>query len=474
MTTEVLAPAGNLEKLIMALHYGADAVYLAGQAYGLRAFADNFTLEEMAEGIGYAHERGKKVYVTVNIFAHNRDFAGLSEYLQQLEALGADAIIVSDPGVISVARRVVPNLPIHISTQANVTNAESARFWADQGAQRIVLARELSLDEIREIRQAVDVELEVFVHGAMCMSYSGRCMISDYLTGRQANKGECAQACRWKYALMEETRPGTYLPVEEDERGSYVFNSRDLCLLQDIPALLEAGVHSLKIEGRMKSVHYVATVTQIYRRAVDRTLLAWSQGKEPRIETSWWEELGKISHRPYTRGFLYGPPGQEPEIAYRREYDFVGIVRRYDEQRREALIEVRNRIRLGDLLEIAGPSTAPSLLIVNEMWDEEGNPLEQAPRPHQRITLKVHRTLAPLDLIRRPKSGGEESFLKVRINPSHIFYLDIILEGFGHLGVPTTVDKESGMVLIRTTPDTKEEVIRVLESLPWPAQWEQD
>ncbi|MZP31257.1 DUF4911 domain-containing protein [Heliobacterium undosum] len=474
MGIELLAPAGNPEKLAMALHYGADAVYLAGKELGLRAYAGNFTSEEMARGIALAHEQGKKVYVTVNIFAHNRDFANLPAYLTELRDMGADAILVSDPGVFAVARRTVPDLPIHISTQANVTNAESARFWADQGAKRIVLARELSLAEIREIRQAVDIELEVFVHGAMCMSYSGRCMISDYLTGRGANRGECAQACRWKYALVEETRPGLYLPVEEDERGSYVFNARDLCLLPDIPALIDAGVDSFKIEGRMKSVHYVATVTQVYRRAVDSALAAQVAGRPSRTLTSWWEELAKISHRPYTQGFLHGPPGQEPDLPYRRDYDFVGVVQAYDAQKREAEIEVRNRIRLGDILELAGPGATPFLTIVNEMRDDEGNAIDKAPRPHQRIRIRVPRPVAPLDLVRRPKDGGEDSFLKVRINPSHIFYLDIILEGFGHLGVPTTVDKEAGLVLIRTTPDTREEVIRVLESLPWPAVWERE
>ncbi|KAB2951285.1 DUF4911 domain-containing protein [Heliorestis acidaminivorans] len=470
MSIELLAPAGNLEKLTMALHYGADALYMAGERFGLRAYAGNFTTEQMSKGIAEAHKQGKKAYVTVNIFAHNKDLQGLDDYLRELEAIGADAIIVSDPGVFAIARRTVPNLPIHISTQANVTNLEAARFWAEQGAERIVLARELTLAEIKEIHEQVNVELEVFVHGAMCMSYSGRCLISDYLTGRKANQGECTQACRWKYALMEEQRPGMYMPIEEDERGSYIFNARDLCLLEDIPALIESGVKSFKIEGRMKSVHYVATVTQVYRRAIDSYYKRKAEGKEYKVDRAWWDELGKISHRPYTRGFLHGPPGQEPDVAYNREYDFVGLVRQYDEKNKRVQVEVRNRILLGDILEFSGPDKAAFLTVANEMWDEEEKAIEQAPRPHQLIWLKSRFPLDQLDMVRRPKGSGEEEYLKVRIDPSHIFYLDIILEGFGHLGVPTTVDRQSGIVLIRTTKDTRPEVIKILETLPWPTQ----
>ncbi|QGG46725.1 U32 family peptidase C-terminal domain-containing protein [Heliorestis convoluta] len=471
---ELLAPAGNLEKLTMALQYGADAIYMAGGRFGLRAYAGNFTTEQMEKAITLAHSQGKKAYITVNIFAHNKDLLGLDEYLREIEAIGADAIIVSDPGVFAIARRTVPNMPIHISTQANVTNVEAARFWSDLGAERIVLARELSLQEIREIQEEVDVELEVFIHGAMCMSYSGRCLISDYLTGRKANQGECTQACRWKYALQEEQRPGMYMPIEEDERGSYIFNARDLCLLADIPALIESGIKSFKIEGRMKSVHYVSTVTQVYRRAIDSYYKKKAEGKAYQVDRAWWDELSKISHRPYTRGFLYGPPGQEPDVAYNREYDFVGVVRHYDEANQRVQVEVRNRILLGDILEFTGPNKANFLTVANEIWDEENQPIDQAPRPHQLIWLKSRFPLAPLDMVRRPKGSGEEEFLKVRIDPSHIFHLDIILEGFGHLGVPTTVDRQSGIVLIRTTKDTRPEVIKILETLPWPAQLFED
>ncbi|MCW2278035.1 U32 family peptidase C-terminal domain-containing protein [Heliophilum fasciatum] len=467
MSVELLAPAGNREKLQMALHYGADAVYLGGQAYGLRAYAGNFAGESLIEAIQYTHQQGKKAYVTVNIFAHNRDLDGLPEYLEQLAAAQADGIIVADPGVVAIAKRTVPDLPIHLSTQANVTNAAAARFWAEQGVKRIVLARELSIEEIRQIRQAVDIELEVFIHGAMCMSYSGRCLISDYLTGRQANKGECAQACRWRYGLVEEKRPDMVFPIEEDERGSYIFNASDLCLLEAIPELCEAGVNSMKIEGRMKSVHYVATVARVYRQALDRYLQKGSK----RISPEWWDELTKISHRQYTTGFLYGRPGQDTEKTEQREYDFVGLVQDYNPVTKQATIEVRNRIVSGDLLEIVGPSNPPFLLIAHEMVDQEtGEVIEKAPRPHQRIQLKVRRPVQPFDLVRRPKAGGEESFIQVAVDRAHIFYLDIFLEGFGHLGVPTTVDKEAGLLLIRTTPDTREEVLRILRTLPWPVQ----
>lgn len=468
MGKELLAPAGNLEKLIMALHYGADAVYLAGEEYGLRAFAGNFSLDDLATGIDLAHRQGKRVYVAVNIFAQNRDLTGLPEYLGRLAGMGADALIVADPGVFALARRHAPNLAVHISTQANITNREAAKFWAGLGAKRLILARELSLAEIQEIRQAVDVELEVFVHGAMCVSYSGRCLLSDYLTGRQANRGECTQPCRWRYALLEETRPGMYLPLEEDGRGSYIFNSRDLCLLADLPALVAAGVDSFKIEGRMKSVHYVATVTQVYRKALDCCLRNPAPHQPFCSQTTGQVELGKVSHRPYTRGFLAGRPGQEPAVSYRRDYTFVGVVRDYDRDGQFAVIEVRNRVQPGDFLEFTGPATPVFFTVVNEIWDENGVPLAQANRPHQLIKLKVPRPLAPLDLVRRPQGGGEEAFLRVRLDPDRVFHLGDVLEGYGHLGVPTTIDKAGGLVVIRTTPDTRKEVIEVLKTLPYP------
>lgn len=465
MSIELLSPAGNLEKLKMALLYGADAAYLAGQRFGLRAFAGNFSEDEMAQAVALAHEQHAKVYVTANIFAHQKDLEGLEDYFQYLQELGVDAVIVSDPGIFSVLRRSCPAMPVHISTQANVTNAEAARFWESMGAKRIVLARELSLDEIKTIRQAVNLELETFIHGAMCMSYSGRCLLSDFMTGRAANRGECAQPCRWKYALMEETRPGEYFPIQEDDRGSYIFNSKDLCLLDELPALKDAGVNSFKIEGRMKSVHYVSTVTRVYRQALDAM-----KSNNYKTQREWWEELGKVSHRPYTKGFLYGQPGQELKVSYTRDYDFVGVVRDYLSASREALVEVRNRIKLGDFIELIGPRTPKTMTLVKGLINEEGQSMQEAPRPHQLVRIPVPSPVEHGDMIRRPKGLGEQSFIRLRIEPSHIFYLDIILEGFGHLGVPTTVDKDSGLMMIRTTPDTRGEVLKILATLPWPVQ----
>ena len=303
MLPELLAPAGDMEKLKVALAYGADAVYLGGKNFGLRAFADNFTPDELAEACRYAHERNRKVYVTVNMFPHNADMGELPDYLRQLAAAGCDALLIADPGVFRAARRWIPNMPLHISTQANTTNWESALFWQEQGASRIVLARELSGPEICEIRRNVSLELECFIHGAMCISYSGRCLMSAYMTGREANRGECAQPCRWQYALVEEKRPGEYFPVEEDEHGTYILNSRDLCLIGQLPALHAAGVQSFKIEGRMKSVHYLATVVRVYRAALD---LLRDNSRDYAVQNDWLQELDKAASRRYTTGFWEG------------------------------------------------------------------------------------------------------------------------------------------------------------------------
>lgn len=401
---ELLAPAGDLEKLKMAVHYGADAVYLGGQQFGLRAAAGNFNIDDMAEGVEYAHAKGAKVYVTVNIFAHNRHIADIPCYLKELEKLKVDAILVSDPGIFTVAKQTVPDLPLHISTQANTTNWMAVKFWKELGAERIVLARELSLQEIKEIRDNVDVELEAFVHGAMCISYSGRCLMSSFMTGRSANLGECAQPCRWKYALVEEKRPGQYFPIDEDANGSYVFNSMDLCMIEHIPDLVRAGVDSFKIEGRMKSVHYVATVVGAYRKAIDSY---FSNPEGYKFNSSLMDEIRKVSHRDYTTGFFYGRDnfkGENTETSkYRRDYDFVGIVKEYLPEKRMAVIEQRNKFGVGDVLEITGPETP----VFNEklcgMFDKNSNPIDSAPHAQQVVIIPVSKSVKPFDMLRREK-----------------------------------------------------------------------
>ncbi|MDA8236208.1 MAG: U32 family peptidase [Clostridia bacterium] len=399
---ELLAPAGDLEKLQAAVLYGADAVYLGGKNFGLRAAAGNFTPEEMVRGVEFAHSRGRKIYVTVNIFAHNSDLVELPGYLQELAGLGVDAVIVADPGVVAVARETVPELPVHLSTQANTTNWASARFWAAQGVERIVLARELSMEEIKEVRAKVDVELECFVHGAMCISYSGRCLLSNYMTGRDANRGECAQACRWRYNLVEEKRPGQYFPIEEDERGSYIFNSQDMSMIEYIPQLCEAGISSFKIEGRMKSVHYVATIVKVYRQAID-AYLADPAGYA--FNPKWKSEIAKVSHRDYITGFYFPEKaGQREDYTttnYQRSYDFVGIVREYDPETGAALVEQRLKFAVGDELELAGPKGDEFDQVVDAMWNEAGEPMEAAPHPLQLVRFKVGQPVEPFTLVRR-------------------------------------------------------------------------
>ena len=327
---ELLAPAGDLEKLKIAVLYGADAVYIGGEAYGLRAKAKNFDIDTMAEGVKFAHDHGVKVYVTANIFAHNPDFEGMADYFKAVEAIGVDALIISDLGVFSVAKEAVPNMEIHVSTQANNTNYKSAQMWYKLGAQRVVVARELSMKEIRQIRDSIpeDMEIEAFVHGAMCISYSGRCLLSNYLAGRDANKGACAHPCRWKYHLVEETRPGEYMPIEENERGTYIYNSKDLCMIEHIPDIARAGIYSLKIEGRMKTPFYVGTVVKAYRQAID-DYFADPKLYEERLPY-YLAEVSKASHRDYTTAFYYGKPDGNQQVytnnSYIREYDFIGMV----------------------------------------------------------------------------------------------------------------------------------------------------
>ena len=399
---ELLAPAGTLEKLQFAIDYGADAVYLGGPGWGLRAFAGNLSLEEIAKGVAFAHERGAKVYITVNIMPHNADLIGLEQYLSDLAAIGVDAFIVSDPAVLLTAKQVAPTVPIHLSTQANVVNYRSAQFWAEQGVERVILARELSLAEIAEVRQRVGAELEVFVHGAMCISYSGRCLLSNYLTGRDANRGECAQPCRYRYALVEEKRPGQYFPIEEDERGSYIMNSKDLCLIEHLPQILPVGVEGLKIEGRMKSVHYVATVTKVYRQALD---CYFADPESYQFRPEWLQELRKASNRSFTTGFYFGKPMAADHVyqgeLYERSYDFVGIVKDYDTRTQLAMVEQRNNFRVGEQVEVLQPVGDNLKLEITALRDQEGGKLEVARHAQMLVTLPSAHPLAPGSLLRR-------------------------------------------------------------------------
>lgn len=400
---ELLAPAGNMDKLKMALLYGADAVYLGGKSFGLRAFSDNFSLEEMEEAVRYAHELGKKVHVTVNIFPHNADLNGLPEYLTSLRDIHVDAVLIADPGIFSLARQIVPDLPVHISTQANVTNWASAKFWHDAGAKRVVMAREVSLKDVKAIHDKVPVELEGFVHGAMCISYSGRCLLSNYFTeNRDSNRGQCVQCCRFKYNVVEEKRPGQYFPVMEDERGTYIFNSKDLCLLPYLPDLYDAGLCSLKIEGRMKSVHYVATVVKVYRQAID----AYERDPEHfRVLPEWIEELEKISHRPYTRGFSVSRPTEADQVyshsSNTQTHEFIGLVRSYDAERKLALIEQRNHFKVGQTVEFLQPKGRLVRCAVRRILDEDGQDLDAARHAQQVVAVPVDEPLEAYSMMRR-------------------------------------------------------------------------
>jgi putative protease len=378
---ELLAPAGSYEKLTTAVDYGADAVYLGGKSFSLRARAANFDDETLRRGVDYAHAHGVKAYVTVNIFAHNRDLDGLESYLAMLRDAGADGLIVSDPGILAMARRIVPDVPLHLSTQANVTNSASVQFWADQGVSRLNLARELGLEEIRAIRAASGAELEVFVHGALCISYSGRCMLSNYLTGRNANQGDCAHPCRYSYAVVEEKRPGQYFPVEEDERGSYIFNSRDLCLLHQLPALVAAGVDAVKIEGRMKSVGYVAAVVRLYRLALDwirEQLFLGQSAVSLVLPQAFDKELSKIGTRGQTENFFTARPSSEDMLYDRmrteQSYVPVGIVRAVE----PLLIETRHVLSCGDRIEHLGSTIEPDATTVVAMHLQDGAAIHRA------------------------------------------------------------------------------------------------
>ena len=389
---ELLVPAGNLEVLKVAVRYGADAVYIGGEAFGLRAKAKNFSSEEMKEGIEFAHTHGVKVYVTANIFAHNYDLEGAAEYFKELEKIKPDAVLISDPGMFLIAKENCPNLEIHISTQANNTNYMTYRFWWEMGAKRVVSARELSLAELKEIRANIpeEMEIESFIHGAMCISYSGRCLLSNYFTGRDANRGECTHPCRWKYSVMEEERPGEYLPVYENERGTYIFNSKDLCMIEYLPELIDAGIDSLKIEGRMKTALYVATVARTYRKAIDD----FFESKEKyRANMDWYHtEIRKCTYREFSTGFYFGKPNEENQIydsnTYVSESVYLGTVEGIDE-RSYAKIEQKNKFCVGDTIEIMKPNGENQPTDVVAIYDSEGNAKESAPHPQEILFLDL-------------------------------------------------------------------------------------
>lgn len=403
---ELLAPAGDLEKLKIAVLYGADAVYIGGEAYGLRAKAKNFGLDTMAEGIRFAHDHGAKVYITANIFAHNADFEGMAEYFKAVEKIGADALIISDLGVFSVAKEAVPNMEIHVSTQANNTNYMSASMWYKLGAKRVVIARELSFPEVKQIRENIpeDMDIEAFVHGAMCISYSGRCLLSNYLSGRDANKGACSHPCRWKYHLVEETRPGEYMPIEENERGTYIYNSKDLCMIEHIPDILESGIMSLKIEGRMKTPFYVGTVVKAYRQAIDDYMTSPDLYREKLPQ--YLEEVSKASHRDYTEGFYYEKPDGNQQIynsnTYIRGFDFVGMVQEdSNPETGIAIVEQRNKFSVGDTIEVMPAKGNAFTMKVSKMWDEKGNAVESAPHPQQILQILFEKPVKKFDMLRK-------------------------------------------------------------------------
>jgi len=402
---ELLIPASSLEVLKTAVIYGADAVYIGGEAFGLRAKAKNFTVDEMAEGVKFAHERNVKVYVTANILAHNRDLDGAREYFKELgEKVHPDALIISDPAIFTIAQETLPEMELHVSTQANNTNYGTYNFWHKLGAKRVVTARELSLAEIKEIREHIpdDLEIETFVHGAMCISYSGRCLLSSFLTGRDANQGECTHPCRWKYAVVEETRPGEYMPVYENERGTYIFNSKDLCMIEHIPEMIDAGIDSLKVEGRMKTALYVATVARTYRMALDD----YAKSEElyrSRIHL-YKEEIAKCTYRQYTTGFFFGKPDHNTQIydsnVYMREYTYLGIVGDRNEEGMYA-IEQRNKFSVGEEIEVMKPDGRNIAVKVCAIKDAEGNMRESAPHPKELLYIDLGTELDKYDILRR-------------------------------------------------------------------------
>lgn len=404
-TVELLAPAGDLERLKIAFTYGADAVYIGGEIFGMRSAAKNFTKEDMIEGVKFAHERGKHVFVTINIIPRNDDLLQLENYLLELQEIGVDAVIVSDPGVFTIVRKTIPNMEVHISTQASTTNAASAAFWYKQGAKRVVTARELSFEEIKELREntPADMDIETFVHGAMCMSYSGKCVISNHTTGRDANKGSCAQSCRWKYTLTEEVGPGEYKPVLEGIDPEFFFNSKDLCMIEYIPEIFESGITSLKIEGRMKTAYYVATTVRAYRMALD------AYYKDPenwKFNPMWLEELKKGSHRDYSTGFFFDRPDAKSHnyesASYIRNYDFIGLVKGNEQESGLVIVEQRNKMYVGDKIEVIGPFKETMNATILEMYNEDNEPIESAPHARQTVKMKLDIDVEKDYMLRKP------------------------------------------------------------------------
>ena len=405
--TELLVPASSLEVLKVAVIYGADAVYIGGEVYGLRAKAKNFSKEDMIEGIKFAHDHGVKVYVTANILAHNGDLEGVKEYFKELKEIKPDALIIADPAVFMLAKEICPEIERHVSTQANNTNYGTYKFWYDLGAKRVVSARELSLAEIKEIRANIpdDLEIETFIHGAMCISYSGRCLLSNYFTGRDANQGACTHPCRWKYAVVEEQRPGEYFPVEENERGTYIFNSKDLCMIEHVPDLLESGIDSFKIEGRMKTALYVATVARTYRKAIDDC----KESEDKYLANLDWykEQISACTYRQFTTGFFYGKPSEESQIydnnTYNIGYTYLGIAGAVNEDGYFE-IEQRNKFSVGETIEIMKPNGDNIDVEVLGIKNEEGEDMESCPHPKQKLFIKLNVTPDEFDILRRKEA----------------------------------------------------------------------
>jgi putative protease len=401
---ELLVPAGSLEVLKVAVDYGADAVYIGGQAYGLRAKADNFSIEEMKKAVKYAHAKNAKVYVTANIFAHNYDIEGMKAYFEQLKDTGIDAVLVSDPGIFMLAKETMPDMELHISTQANNTNYLTYNFWYNMGAKRVVTARELSLVEIKQIREhiPVDMEIESFMHGAMCISYSGRCLLSSYFTGRDANRGACTHPCRWKYHIVEETRPGEYMPVNEDDRGTYIFNSKDLCMIEHIPEMIDAGIDSFKIEGRMKTALYVATVARTYRKAIDDYM------ESPELYRSNMEyyksEIAKCTYRQFTTGFYFGKTDQDSQIydnnTYIKNCTYIGNVQEVAEDGLVAF-EQKNKFSVGEEIECMNFDGTNTVCRVEEIYNDRMEPMESAPHPKMQLYVKLDRPVSAGMILRR-------------------------------------------------------------------------
>ena len=389
---ELLAPAGDLEKLKTAIIYGADAVYFGGEMFSLRAQAGNLTIDDIKEGLFFVHERNKKAYLALNIYAHNEDIVPLKEYLNEIKDLGIDGYIISDPGIVSMVKNIIPNAEIHLSTQANMTNYETAMFWYNYGIKRIVLARELTFKEINELisKTPDDLEFEAFIHGAMCISYSGRCLLSNFMAERDSNRGMCAHPCRWKYALVEEKRQGEYFPIEEDSRGTYILNSRDLCMIEHIPELINSGIKSFKIEGRIKSSFYVAQIVHAYRLAID----SYYENPEKYVfKQEWLDELKKASHREFTTGFYFHKPTNKDQnyqtSSYTRDYTFTGLVKSYDSETGYATVEQRNKMDIGDTIEVFGPDIEFFTQVLKEMYNEEGEKIMSCPHAQEILKIKM-------------------------------------------------------------------------------------